>query len=745
MRHCLCTVDSSSKNIAACAQQEEVPGAQRSLTRPLTRKRREGNERATAVHIRDQSNEQNRNSEACEKAIANIMTWASFFFPEGRSHGAAQLLSLLREAQFASQNELGVQDAIEWAGGYQFPQTMVSSDVACLRAAQLNFTVMVARRLKILSIDRLSKERVAGLRHDNPELALMYDLAVGMRVFLPINFIPNGNEERTPLRESYVTVSHAVNRLLSETINARLAIILPRYQAQQFVPLLHYCKAHWTPKKGKPSGRPLGDLTYVDGMPLNTDETAEMATTYYGEIVHPTIQEIAAMVATFTAEQGENSSEVLLWKMDLKAAYTLLSYRPEDVGLFAMELTDDLVYLQFVGIFGWSGTPAAFQVITRALQWEMQHALSGHTLMYVDDLIGVCLRKDLASNLHAARRIITQLLGSGAVADDKTESGRRLDVIGYTIDLDIERVLIAKKNHLKALHGFASIDLEGSLGLKDAQKFASWSSRYGMICRVMRPLCGALHRLTAGRTSPHARFKLSQEAKVAIQCWRALLCVIPYDEVQFTRSLASFRARPGETVAEFDASLSGVGVLWFSTDGAAEVVRGVCALSLLSLGFGTDSSFQNLAEFIGAVVSVVGFVIMGGKGKNLTLRGDSITALTWAFTERTRGPTANNAAIVWTLLCIAADVHIADTTHLAGKLNVTCDLLSRRSAVDAPVSQQEATDLGLSGAAILDLGNDPAVKALISLCDPKRILETDAQFGAFWAEARRCVDELLQR
>jgi hypothetical protein len=745
MRHCLCTVDSSCKNSAAGAQQEEVLGTQRSLAQPATLKRGDRSDYATALQERDQSKEQTRTCEVSEKALANIMSWASFFFLGGRSHCAAQLLSLLREAQVTSQNELGVKDAIAWGKGFQFSQNMINSDVACLRAAQLNFTAMVTRRLKILSIDRLSKVRVALLRHDNPERTLMDDLAIGMRVFLPAGFIPNGKAVRTPLRESYVAVSHAVNKMLSETISSRLAILLPRCQAQQYVPQLHYCKAHWTPKKGKPSGRPLGDLTYVDGTPVNTDETAQLATAYYGEIIHPTIQDIAAMVAAFTVEQGKSSYEVVLWKMDLKGAYTLLSYRPADVGLFAMELTDELVYLQFVGIFGWSGTPAAFQVVTRALQWEMKHALSGPTLMYVDDLVGVCLKRDLAKNLRVARRIITQLLGSNAVADDKTESGRRMDVIGYTIDLDIERVLISRKNHLKALHGFASINLEGSIGLKEAQKFASWSSRYGMICRVMRPLCAALHRLTAGRTSFHARFKLSQEAKVAIQCWRALLCVIPYDEVQFTRSLASFRSRPGETVAEFDASLSGVGVLWFSSDGAAEGVRGVCALSLLSLGFGKDSSFQNLAEFIGAIVAVIGFVTMGGKGKNLTLRGDSITALTWAYTERTRGPTAMNAAIVWTLLCIAADVHIADTTHLPGKLNVTCDLLSRRSAADAPVSQQEVKDLGLSGAAVLDLGNDPAVKALISICDPKRVLETDAQFGGFWAEARRCVDELLQR
>jgi hypothetical protein len=60
-----------------------------------------------------------------------------------------------------------------------------------------------------------------------------------------------------------------------------------------------------------------------------------------------------------------------IWKMDLKRAYRLLSFRPEDVGLFAMLLSEDRVYFQLAGIFGWSGTPAAFQVVTRAITWEL--------------------------------------------------------------------------------------------------------------------------------------------------------------------------------------------------------------------------------------------------------------------------------------------------------------------------------------------------------------------------------------
>ena len=99
-----------------------------------------------------------------------------------------------------------------------------------------------------------------------------------------------------------------------------------------------------------------------------------------------------------------------------------------------MLLTGDLVYLLIAGIFGWAGTPAAFQVVTRAISWELRHALKSSTLMYVDDIIGVCFVGDVDQEPALTRGICTSLLGSGAVADDKTETGIRLDIIGYTED-----------------------------------------------------------------------------------------------------------------------------------------------------------------------------------------------------------------------------------------------------------------------------------------------------------------------
>lgn len=344
-----------------------------------------------------------------------IGRWAEACFPVGSQTSEADLRELLREAAESAREDYGPEAAVEWAEGYVFPPEYLRNDVC---------------------------------------------------------------------RPIYETVASAVNKMLGAIVAQELAFLLPLEMAQQHVPNLHLCKAHWTVKKGKACGRPLGDLSNVDGTKLNTDQTAEAATGYYGAIRHPTIDDIAVMIYDFwrAARQRDPTvrwADMRIWKMDFRGAYTLLSFRPEDVGLFAMLLSDDLVYLQIVGIFGWSGTPAAFQVVTQAITWELRHALQSRTVMYVDDIIGVCMVVDLEADLIKTREICTSLLGPESVADDKTEYGVRLDVIGYTINLPDHRILISRKNFLTALHGFISADVSGLVNLRQAQRLASYGTRYG--------------------------------------------------------------------------------------------------------------------------------------------------------------------------------------------------------------------------------------------------------------------------
>jgi hypothetical protein len=107
-----------------------------------------------------------------------------------------------------------------------------------------------------------------------------------------------------------------------------------------------------------------------------------------------------------------------------------------------------------------------------------------------------------------------------------------------------------------------------------------------------------------------------------------MLCLVRYRETEFTRTLESFTHTTPVIIAEFDASLSGAGLIWSVRNDGAEEVLGVSAIDLTRLGFGVDSSYQNLSEFIGAVLSVIGQVVLGFSGASLALRGDSVTALT---------------------------------------------------------------------------------------------------------------------
>ena len=682
------------------------------------------------------------------EVVPTIGSWVAACFPLGSPTSEDELKELVAEAAEAARNDFDIDAANEWAQGYKFPAEYIESDVRCLRAAQLDFQKMVERRFKILSCDRLSARRVASLSPENPELALMTDLVDGMRVPIPEGFVPNGQQPRSPLRSVYESVSGAVNKMLGAVVEQRLAFLIPLEMAQAYVPNLHLCKAHWTTKKGKASGRPLGDLSNVDGTPLNTEATAAAATAYYGVINHPTIENIAVMIHNFWMEAKTRDprlryADLRLWKMDLKGAYTLLSFRAEHVGLFGMLLTEDLVYFQLAGIFGWAGTPAAFQVVTRAIAWELRSKLRSHTLMYVDDILGVGFSNDIADDLAMTRKICTDLLGSGAVADDKTESGRRLDVIGYVIDLDSARVLVSKKNFLTALHGFLITDVTERINLRTAQRLASWGTRYGKICRVMRPFGSALYRLTWGRTDPHALFSLSLEAVIAIQCWRAVLCLVRHREKEFTRSIESFAPETPTLVAEFDSSLSGAGLIWYSRAGGAEVAVGVGAADLSFLGFGEDSSFQNLSEFLGAILAVLGQVVLGLGGKSVALRGDSVTALTWAITERPRGTRVTKAAMVWSLLCIAAGIDVKEIEHIAGVDNKNCDRLSRRGPAPTSSILQEAEAMGIYGVRMVDIDGDENVTRILQLCDPREELRSEEEFISFWSSARGAIDNFL--
>jgi len=133
----------------------------------------------------------------------------------------------------------------------------------------------------------------------------------------------------------------------------------------------------------------------------------------------------------------------LLFLIDLDGAFTLLDiYDGKEVVNFFTELRDGLVlfYLYLGGLFGWTGTPFCFQVSTRrACLWELRRIIIivELVLMYVDDMFGNCRKRDLEANLRRAWTSSWGCLDPRLWRRPiKTQSGRRLVVIGCEFDLD---------------------------------------------------------------------------------------------------------------------------------------------------------------------------------------------------------------------------------------------------------------------------------------------------------------------
>jgi hypothetical protein len=332
-------------------------------------------------------------------------------------------------------------------------------------------------------------------------------------------------------------------------------------------------------------------------------------------------------------------------------------------------------------------------------------------------------------------------LGPAAVATEKRENGRRLDIIGYVIDLDTQRVSIARKNYLNTLYGFLELDINAPITLKKAERLASWSSRYGLVCRVMRPFNAAMNSMIAHRKHRHALISISNEARIAIRMWRAMLYLTRFDECRFTRSLVSFVSDIPTYVAEFDASLTGIGFLLYQKVNDSEVCLGGGAVDIRHLNFQGDSANQNVSEYIGAMVSLLGLVVLGIKCQDVALRGDSVAALTWAHTERARGDRVTNASMIFVTMCLTFNMDVKLATHISGDCNYRCDRLSRLAEGDRS-GEQVMAEIGLSGSRLIQLNEYIEIDRLIQLCDPRLIFEEEESFISFWREAKELLNSI---
>ena len=380
------------------------------------------------------------------------------------------------------------------------------ADEAEVRAASMSLPDAARARLALSARDRLSPERIDRLSRDNPEREKLLKLSKGMPIVTANGFTRNGSSTWPPLRSKYREAAPAVNRLLHEAYVAtgKAFLVTKEFAQQHLADQLHLSPLGWAPKSGKVQGRPTLDASDggAEHQPLNSPEVKKWSDDTWGEMHNPTIADMADMICSFAEESNCPWDEIALFVMDLAAAYNLIIYDPDYAGLMASETSDGFVVIYLVGTFGWTGTPAAFEVVTRAIRWELGRArFPGRAKMYVDDALGVTSLRLLPQAQEFAKHVMEDLLGPGAVAVEKTKSTAQqtsLTCIGYELDMHLRRVGVARKNLLRAIYGFFVVDTSRAVPVRRMEQLASWGVRYAAINETLLPFTRALYGSFAG-------------------------------------------------------------------------------------------------------------------------------------------------------------------------------------------------------------------------------------------------------
>lgn len=623
-------------------------------------------------------------------------------FPNFRND--AKVRDIWAKASRLNDSLFGEDEARGWANDFRISNTVVDKFEERFRSVNFDFARLIRSVKDEVRHVRISGESVSKmLSRDNPDFDKMLELAdVGMKLFLDPNFEANGPDHLPKLSQAYVRVSSAVNKsLVEDYLDKGLAFILSKECCIRHLPSFHVSRVSWTTKPNKAKGRTLVDCSAgVGNRKLNSIFTKLSADKYYGQIKHPNISDIANMIWKFwlmVLSRGGSWSELRMYKEDLMSAYNLLWFAEQWIHYIGAELTNDLLIFFLCGIFGWSATPAAFQVVTRALLFEFKKFVSGGICMYVDDIIGVSLECDVANDVAAVRNFCDQLFNANSIADEKVEVGRSIDCLGYFIDLDQRIISVSEKNYLKCFHGFISVDLSQPVELKVIERFASWAVRYCEIFILLKPYVHTFYEMLRGSRNRYKKLWVPPEVFFAAQIFKAIFIMSVCDEVNFSRPISSFVKSHCDIVIQFDASLTGGGLLFY------EVMSDLSLMlkSAIALDFGffdfTGSQYQNLAEFLAAVVGVHIVASRYRGARVIELRGDSKSALKWMGKGRSNCEWTSRLGMVLIHLLFKYDILVADVVHVPGVENVLADALSRGKSVSECCSDVEMLSYDMEG------------------------------------------------
>ena len=675
-----------------------------------------------------------------EAGVRPLWRWIHHFFPDTGTE-EAEINDLLSQSFELGSSVFGIEAANGWADKFVIPPEAIARDDAMWVACNNQFDRMVEAKRRAIAQGRLSVQRINEALHPvNPHRDAVMDLAVnGISLCTPSSYTGCGVDDIPPLGKMFIDTAAPVEKMMFESYwEEGLSIILTERRVRT-MESLGLCLASWAAKLGKACGRPITNGSGRRGMPssqfINGKRTKLSAMRKYGHIRNPVIGDVARLIQHFCSSRHITTGSARIWKYDIAAAYQKLTYPAAAVSHVGVELRDHTFMFFLGGVFGLTSMPFAFNVITKAVVWELNtNLIKGRMLQYVDDGFVVSHVNERDDDVATTLSFIRNLLGPDAIAVHKLDMGDSFDFIGYNVDRLSELVTVSRRNIHKSIYFFNQVNLDdlARVPVRIMQRLASLGSRYSQICSVMRPLVRTLYESYHG-IPQQGSVSLSAEAKVVIRTFRGLFTLMGLRVGKFSRTFESFEHRHPSWVCEFDASLSGVGIIWFQrTPEGAEIAKAWAQVDIRSLNFGEDSSFQNTSEYIGSLLCARGLTCLGVSNVPILLRGDSVSALSWARKGTVRSAHASRASALWAQYASLHQIEVVDVAHLAHEVNTRTDILSRQGSWAQVIIEDRLRYGGTLPHKVPQL--DLQSSHILALVDPSLPLDSDAAFNKFFGQ-----------
>ena len=651
---------------------------------------------------------------------------------------AGEVETIMSEAYKSVDLEFGVEEANEWANGFQFPDSVVWSDALELYNCDWDLSLVATKKNSILINDRFSAERLNALwNRDDPDFQLLLELAEGVPVWRSNDFLPARNPP--PLSRAYKNVSAVINKLCYEQWERGQAIILPLSvltdaRCSQKAQISFSGKYGWVPKHGSQEGRPTNNYSYDNGNHglINSEFVKHAVKEFYGAIELAQLDELMKMILRQLDVAGGVWDDIVLWKMDLKGAFALLNFKVNEIGLLTMVLTEDLCFLSLVGNFGLSQFPFIFGVISRVLLRAINSEIQGEMNIFVDDFLGVTQKKFLEEDMKVAKEVAERLLGKFAISEKKTYHGPILDWIGWEVNLLTKTVTIANHNLYKTLYGFFKLERGQRVTVREVQRLASWASRYTLICRYRRPFTYYLYNAVKRRKQLQALIPVDGTLWMVIQLWQIFLVMAKLRPENFAKTIISFRSpQDADLWISYDASLTGVGFIIRDVDPSKAVNPHHHVISAVSYDtpyeLNGDSGYQNTMEFLAILLAMYRVKRLGYVDTRVHIIGDNTSSLHWCDKERFRGGRSNSPALAYIILGMEVQNEIVTSSFIKGEDNIHCDKMSRGIRPRA---------LGYSKEVCWNAHRDKEFGELVRMVDPRVENMEEGTLTTLWGQLK---------